>query len=264
MNDTFNVRRFGLLFRKSLLERPTQMFGLTLLTLVAVLLIYAIIKSIIGFEEAQNISFLLGLIAGGSFLASTVFSYFSSTASGSSFLTLPASHFEKWLCGVLISGILFTAIFLLFFHVTDVLFVQLYHNTLDPKAPFYNEQYNAVQTFELDGFVAGKAYLMYVNFAGAMLVGSLYFNKASFIKVALIICGLYIAGHFINYLMAKLIFNTIDKALPYYCVFIPVGNDFGKVMLPAHASKAVDITAQYIVPAILWGVAYIRLREKEF
>ncbi len=97
-----------------------------------------------------------------------------------------------------------------------------------------------------------------------MLIGSLYFNKAAFIKVALIFCTLYIGGTFLNYLMAKSLFAEIDKALPYYCVFIPAGKDFGKVLLPGYASKAVDIGLLYIIPAILWLVTYIRLREKEF
>lgn len=264
MNDTFNMRRFGLLFKKAVMERPTQMFGLPGLTMIAVLLIYAILKTLIGYEEAQNVSFIFGLLGGGAFLGSLVFGYFSSGASGTSFLTLPASGFEKWLCAVLITGVLFTGLFVAFFHFTDVAFVHLYRNGLDKKSPFYLEQYDAVQTFVLNGFVAGKTYIMFVNFTGAMLVGSLYFNKVSFIKVALIICGLFIGGHALNYLIAKVVFDSIDKALPYYCVFIAVGNSFGKVELPAGGSMAVDICTKYIVPAILWIVAYIRLREKEF
>jgi hypothetical protein len=64
--------------------------------------------------------------------------------------------------------------------------------------------------------------------------------------------------------MAKALFDTVDRALPYYCVFIPVGKEFGKVLLPAYASAAVDIGLLYVVPAILWLVTYTRLREKEF
>ncbi|HEX8279530.1 MAG TPA: hypothetical protein VF540_12585, partial [Segetibacter sp.] len=141
---------------------------------------------------------------------------------------------------------------------------RLYHTALDPATPFYHEQYNAVRTLDLNGFVASKAYVMFVNFTGAMLVGSLYFNKVSFIKVALIVCGLFIVGHILNYFIARMIFDSVNKALPYYSVFIAVGKDFGKVMLPPNASKAVDICMQYVVPAILWLVALIRLREKEF
>ncbi len=64
--------------------------------------------------------------------------------------------------------------------------------------------------------------------------------------------------------MAKLVFTDVNKALPYYCVFIPVENEYGKVLLPKYASVAVDICLLYIVPAILWLTTCVRLREKEF
>ncbi len=264
MNDTFNFKRFGWLFKKTLAERPVQLYGLIGLTLVVSLLLYAVCKTLIGFEEGQNVSFIFGLVGGGSFLASFVFNYFASNASGSSYLTLPASHFEKWLCGVIITGIIFTFIFLAFYRVMDLAFVSLYHNSLDINSPYYKEMYEAVNTFPLNGFVAGKVYMMFVNFTGLMLIGSLYFNKAAFIKVALIFCALYIGGNILNYFMAKSLFTTVEKALPYYAVFVPAGKDFGKVLLPGFASVAVDIGFLYIIPAILWVVTYIRLREKEF
>jgi hypothetical protein len=97
-----------------------------------------------------------------------------------------------------------------------------------------------------------------------MLLGSLYFNKVSFIKVALIICGLFFTAYLLDFVFAKMLFDKVDKALPFYCVFISVGTEVGKVELPDFASKAVDIIMQYLVPGMLWVLAYVRLREKEF
>ena len=264
MNDIFTFRRFGLFFKKTLLERPLQMFGLCGLSLVIAFLLYAVVKSLVGFEDAQNLAFIVGLVGCGTFLASFVFNYFGANASGSSYLTLPVSGLEKWLCGVLIAGVLFPALFVVFFHFIDYFFVSSYHASLDPKGPFYKQLYESVNTFPLQGFVASKAYIMFLNATGAMLVGSLYFNKGAFIKVALIVCGLYIGGHILNQFIAEAVFDKIDKALPYYCVFIPVGKEFGKVLLPDLASNVVDICMLYVMPAIFWLVTFIRLREKEF
>src|SRR6187402_2748030 len=100
MNDTFNITRFGWLFKKTLLERPAQLIGLIILSMALSLVVYAFAKFTAGFETAQMATFMLGLIVGGCFLASLVYGYFGTNASGSSFLTLPASQFEKWLCGV--------------------------------------------------------------------------------------------------------------------------------------------------------------------
>ena len=159
---------------------------------------------------------------------------------------------------------MYAIIFLAFYRVIDTAFVTLLHKSLDPTRPFYKETFESVQVFPFDGFVAAKTYMMYVNFTSAMLVGALYFNKAAFIKVALIICALFIGGFFLNNIMAKALIANVDKGLPYYAVFITVGKEFGKVVLPAYASKAVDICILYIIPAILLTTAYTRLREKEF
>ncbi len=265
MNDTFNINRFGWLFKKTLLERPAQLLGLIALILLIDLLLYLVGTNInMVWDAVQELTFILGFVGGGSFLASFVFNYFSSNASGTSYLTLPASHFEKWLCAVLITCVTFTSVFLVFYRVMDTTFVGLYHKSLDPQGPFYKKMFEHVHIFPYDEFVASKTYMMFANFTTAMLVGALYFNKAAFIKVALIIGGLFIGGLFLNNMMAKAVINNVEKGLPYYAVFITVGKEFGKVLLPSYASKAVDICILYIIPSVLLVTAYIRLREKEF
>lgn len=264
MNNTFNAKRFWWLLKKTILERPVQLFGLIGLALLLTGLIYSIFKNMAGFEDAQNISFVLGFVGGGSFLASFVFNYFSSNASGTSYLTLPASTFEKWLLAVGIAGILFPGLFLFFYRLIDMVMVSLYHSSLDPKDPYYKSKFEMVNEFPFSGFIATRAYILFLNLAGSMLIGSLYFNKASFIKVSLIICVLLIGGVFLNYFMATLVFAKVDRALPYNFVFIPVGKEFGKVILPQYASAAVDMGMIVVVPAILWLSTLLRLREKEF
>jgi hypothetical protein len=265
MNDTFNLKRFSRLFKKTLLERPIQLSGLIGLTLLIDLILYTICRFIrMPWDMIQDVTFIFGFVGGGCFLASFVFNYFSSNAGGISYLILPASSLEKWLCGILIVGVIYTIIFLVFYRIMDIAFVEILHKSLDPKGPYYRETYDSVRVFPFDGFTASKTYIMFLNFTGAMLIGSLYFNKTIFIKVALLICLIYIGGNILNHLIAKALFENVDKALPFYCVFIPVGKDFGKVLLPDYASVAVDICLLYIVPTILWLVTFVRLREKEF
>lgn len=264
MSNVFELKRFVFLLKKVILERPIQLLGLMGFTMIASLLLYFIVKSIFGFESGQNLSFIFGLLGGGTFLASFIFNYFSIKANGTSYLTLPASSFEKWLCAVLITGVIFVAVFLLFFRIMDWLFVTSYYNSLDTAHPYYNELRQSVNLFQFDGFVAGKAYLLFTNLTGAMLIGSLYFDKVAFIKVALIVSGIIISGYLLDYVMAEAIFTDVEKALPYYAVFVPVDKDFGKVVLPAYGSNAVNISFQYILPSILWMTPFIRLREKEF
>ena len=114
MNNTFSIKRFRLLFKKTIAERPVQTIGVMALLLILSLILYVAAKELAGFGAAQNLTFIWGLSGGSFFLASFVFGYFSTNASGSSYLTLPASYFEKWLCGILIAGFYIHLFFYLF------------------------------------------------------------------------------------------------------------------------------------------------------
>ncbi|MEH6307250.1 hypothetical protein RYH73_16500 [Olivibacter sp. CPCC 100613] len=263
MNDTFNLKRFAWLLKKSILERPALMLGLLAVTLAITLLTYSIVQSIAGINRAQISAFVLGFVTGGSFMASSVFGYFSSTASGSSFLLIPASHFEKWLCGILITGVLFILIYLGFYRLIDIFFVNSYRNGLDPARADYQLLYSGIELFSFDNEIAKIVYTVFFNLAGAMLVGSLYFNKVSYIKVALVICTLTIVTYFLNLSIAMAFFDHIDVAIPFKVIFLKVGKGVGIINQPDLMARAINITISYVIPAILWLTAYIRLKEKE-
>ena len=265
MNNIFNLQRFGLLFKKTLLERPIQMFGFTGLILTLILILYAITKTLSGFTMAQNLTFLWGLIGGSYFIASFVFSHFSSNAIGSSYLTLPASHFEKWLCGFLVAAILYPLIFMLFFRLMDASFVSLYHSGLDPAAPFYKERYESVNIFSFDGIFAWKIYPLFPFAVSAMLIGSLYFEKAVLIKVSLVICSLVIGVFLLNHLFAKIVLGAaVQNTWPFHWVDMQVGKTGGNIELPERAADIAYYLLSYIFPAVLFVTSFIRLREKEF
>ncbi len=241
------------------------MFGFTGLLLALILIIYAITKTMAGFSVAQNLTFLWGLIGGSYFMASFVFSHFSSNAIGSSYLILPASHFEKWLCGILITGILYPVIFMLFYRLMDASFVSVFHNSLDPAAPFYKERYESVNALSFNGFFAWKVYPMFLFAISAMLTGSLYFNKAGLIKVSLIICGLLIGLYMLNHFFARIIFGgPIVDAWPFHYVMVPVGKLDGSILLPEKIENLAFNIISYMFPAVLFVTSFIRLREKEF
>jgi hypothetical protein len=264
MNDTFNFKRFALLFKKTILERLLQFSGLTGLVLIATLIIYAgLLYSTKSFNISQNLSFIWGFAGGGCLMASVVFSYFTTNASGSAYLTLPASALEKWLCGILISGVLFTGIFLLFFRVTDFCFLEAYHNGLDKNNPQYKQLYSSVQLMTLNHNTASQATMLYANFVGAIMLGSLYFNKVSVIKTAMVYCGVLAVLFFLNLILANLLFKNVVMAFPFNNVFIRVAKDDASLELPKAYANIVKIAFQIIIPAVVWLTVYVRLRDKE-
>ena len=253
-----------MLLKKTLLEKPMQMIGFPGLLLTVVLILYVAIKALSGFDMAQRTSFLVGLVGGSFFLASFVFGYFLSNARGSSFLTLPASHFEKWLCGILIAGVFYPITFLIFYYSIDTGFVALYHKSLDPASPFYKQAYESVYTFDLNGIIARNVFIMFFIYTGTMLLGSLYFNKASVIKTAIALCVIFLLIYGSNWLFATMLFGHIDDAAPFAHVAIPVGNEVGFIELPASFAKISKYIFLYAGPASFWLLSFTRLREKEF
>jgi len=264
MNNTFSIKRFTFLFKKTIAERPMQNIGVVALLLILSLILYAAAKQLAGFNAAQNLTFIWGLSGGGFFLASFSFGYFNNNASGSSYLTLPASFFEKWLCGILIAGVLYPIIFLSFYHLIDVIFVSSYHNSLDPTSLFYKQQYESVFTFGLNGIIACKVYSIFFFLTGAMLTGGLYFNKTALIKTGIAICAFYIIGFGLNWLIAKGLFNNMKDALPYDHVTLEIGKQEGTLLLPSSIESFFHYRLSYFLPEILWLLPLVRLKEKEF
>lgn len=263
MNDTFSPSRFILLLKKTILERAMQILGLMGCVLCFILIFYSIFVYIGGWSPAQNLTFIWGFIGGGTILSSVVFSYFNTNAGGAAYLTLPASALEKWLCGVMITGVLFCVVFFSFYRLVDYCFVTAYHNGLDRSSPLYRQTYNAVHLFLFEGNIVRQSTILFLNFTGIMLVGSLYFNRVALVKVALVACGVMGFIYFLNLAVASLMLGRVDIAFPYYTVLIKVGSEVGNIELPNGTVAIPNVFFQYILPAILWITAYIRLREKE-
>ncbi|MBC7383186.1 MAG: hypothetical protein H7296_09355 [Bacteroidia bacterium] len=264
MNEIFNLKRFLQLLRKTIFEKPIQMFGLSFLVFALSLIIYTCFRSISNYQSANIISFFIGLVLGGFFLAAAVMGNFSNTANGISFLTLPVSAFEKWLTAVIIICVLYLPLYLLFFRIMDLTMIQIYHHGLDPNKADYKELYDKARILEYTGLEAKIFFIFFFNVTGAMLAGSLYFNKISVIKVALICVAVFFGFYSLNYLIAGIFFDSLEAAFPFSGVSIELANQKGRIDLPPQASGIVLIMFQYIFPALLYVLAFVKLREKEF
>ena len=75
---------------------------------------------------------------------------------------------------------------------------------------------------------------------------------------------LCIGAFALNWFFAQAFFGNIRDAAPFNRVTILVGKEEGSIELPERASNIYNYSIEYIFPALLWGLAFIRLREKEF
>jgi hypothetical protein len=58
--------------------------------------------------------------------------------------------------------------------------------------------------------------------------------------------------------------SDVQNAMPYFLVWIKVHTAEGRIELPEKMMQVVKILIQFIIPSILWLLAFLRLKEKEF
>jgi hypothetical protein len=146
----------------------------------------------------------------------------------------------------------------------DAGFVALYHHGLDPTSPLYKMRYDDVYVLSFTGRLAAKVYIIFFQLTGAALTGSLYFNKVSFIKTALVVCLVCVLAFGLNWLMATIVFGNVRDAAPFHYVVVSVGIGEGEINLPQNAFGLYSLCIDYFFPVMVWCIPFIRLREKEF
>jgi len=264
MNDTFQWKRFGFLLRKTVLEKPVLVVGGIGLLLTLTFITYLVAKVLGGFGTAQNLTFIWGLPLGSALMASAILGNFSTNAQGISYIMLPASGFEKWLCAVLISMIIYPLLFLVFFHSIDLAFIRVFHEGLDKSSPFYRQRYDSVYALDVGGILAKRVYMNAYLLTSISLLGSLYFNKVPFVKIAIAISIVVLTIIGLNLLVANLLFGSVLEAGPFNSVIVPVGKEEGMIQLPEGQEMFVGMAVGLVLPSILCVLSLVRMREKEF
>ena len=269
MNEIFNIKRFSWLLKKILLERILQICGTLGIAFFLTGFTYFMNRPIIitgttiyTSNAFQEMAFSLGLTLGGGILAGLVFAYFSESARGYGYLTLPASSFEKWLCGFLIVGV-FTVLFFVFFRIIDTAFVHHFHNTLPKSSSDYQRMFEMVQIYSFDSWELKNTYYIYFMLIGFMAIGSLYFNKMALIKSAIGFITAFFTLYFLNQFIATLIFGERIYALPFMCEITVLPNHT-TIFLENPLRLLLESLFLFILPIALWVIVFIRLREKEF
>jgi hypothetical protein len=267
MNDIFNFNRFGLLFKKIFLEQGLQLLGAMAVAIVLTLLFYhpynaKLLDTYPDYDIAPSIFVLSGIT-----LTYFVFGHFADNAKGYNYLLLPASFFEKWLCGLLITGVLFFTIYLIFFRIWDSHCVDTFHKELLAEAPKYNPDMvknylEQVQILRFDSPFFKRVFALFFMLAGGTAVASLYFNKNAFIKIPLSILGIMSAYIFLHRMVLASFFKTIEIDDRPSLELVSFVNG-GHIFLPKVYLNVIDLVFYYGLPVILWLIALIRLREKE-
>lgn len=252
MHSFFDSKRFQLLVGKHWADNKRR-YGLSVLALAGLFIIWFLFQILVKDKESfsaemQMGTFYFGLFVTGTLYASQYFQDLTSRPKGIHFLTVPASTFEKFLCGWLYTVVFFLAVFSTVFYLVDAVMIALYNNVYGLQG---SEKASLANVFKAPIFLEEDKtttyfVLFFLSVQSAFLLGSVVFHKFSFVKTVISFFVLFFVGFCITYLLH-------DVILP----------DGGEGPLAEWIPVILAFVVMYAVAPLLWTVAYFRLKQKQ-
>jgi hypothetical protein len=276
MQQTFNFQRWSLLVGNHWAENKKR-YLLSIAAYMSLLFVWFIFVMVTDpsnplAENLQEVSFYFSLFLVGPFYASQYFKDLSSKAKGTNYLLVPASTFEKFLCSIFYTLIVFLFIIIPAFYLVDAIAVffanlvhpgydgSIQHNGIPVKASIAN-----VFRFERSGDdnIPLLIFLLFAGVQSAALLGSVYFGQYSYIKTAIALTLLLLLIALIeNWLMHYMgPRGSLSESISRFQFY--QGNKIYQIQLPVWVGKALWFLFRYSIQPVLWLATYFRLKEKE-
>jgi hypothetical protein len=255
MNNIFNLKRFSRLFIKHTAEHyKNYLMSLTVLIGILVLsgsfLVYMIkIPIDKGFQTAM---FLSTLLLAGSFFTSSVFADIGDKKKAVAALTLPASHFEKYLVAWLYSFLLFLVIYTCVFYLVILVAISVQHYPGHPAELFNIFDRNNIEIYMVYAFLHSVAFC-----------GSIFFEKLHFIKTAFaffIFIGILIITNKI--MLDTLLGKDVELNMPFGSLRFEDNGHISNIVIKQVPEPYMIVLAM-VLALIFWVAAYYRLKEKQ-
>lgn len=256
MNKIFNPVRFGKLFIKHTTEHyKGYLMALGVLIGVMVLggsfLVYMVGAPLD--PTTQSILFMMILLLAGTIFTSTIFADLGAKNKSIAYLTLPATHFEKYLVAWLYSFLVFLVIYTISFYL-----VALFLLNVKPVPGQTGGVIDLLQKQHL------QMALIYAFLHAIAFWGAIYFNKLHFIKTAFvffIFMGLLIL--FNKIVLSAMIGRNVDAAPPFGNLRFPDDGRQVDITLPDARYNPMLTFIVVGLTLIIWVAAYYRLKEKQ-
>lgn len=281
MNQIFSLNRWLLIIRKHWSENQKK-YTLGLLALTGIMIVWFIFNIIMQPYDAmddtiQYGTYFVGLFIVGCLYGSTLFSELSSKPKGINYLSVPASHFEKTLSALLYGVVVFFVCYTVIFYVADFIMVKIANAV---SYAYWEKHHSDGQAFSPRKVVnvfwgnerAGRVsiniaflfILAYFAIQSAFILGSVYFEKFSFIKTALALIAVFL---FIIVFTNKVLgsFTPSGSFNDGFSIYHLYGTgDTDKIIrLPEWINSIVLFLLKYAFAPVFWIVTYFRLKEKE-
>jgi hypothetical protein len=256
MKEIFNAKRFGKLFYKHTTEHyKSYLMSLVVLLGIMVLgggfLVYMVNVPVD--EGFQAFLFMSMLLLSGTIFTSTVFADLGDKKKAIAWLTLPATHFEKYMVAWIYSAVIFLGVYTASFYAVILVVINLQH---------YPGHYPQVFNL-LEGEVA-EVYLLYFFLHGIALWGAIFFTRMHFVKTAFAFLICFAALVMFNKIfLGQLLGRVVEAAPPFGSARIYEGADYNDIGIAAKQQNTYMVGVLLLLALLFWAAAFFRLKEKQ-
>ena len=279
MNNIFNIKRFGLILRKDIME-GWKRYLLLFLTMIGITTIVITWQSLLHYNEIirypgktsnlnTNILISLSVIffASGLLFASTFMNPLNSKLKKISYLAIPSSNLEKYFSRWIIITIVYIILFFISIWIADAIRVAICSACYPDisvtfvdlsKLVFTTDSYNNNDyAFPAEVFIVVTS--LYFLLQSFFILGSTFWEKSSFIKTftagALIILSYILICRW----AILLFYGDFDRFFNVLSSFESIGKeDISERLTTIILSSVISFFT-----LINWSLSYFRFRESE-
>lgn len=223
----------------------------------------------------QAFTFYWGLTVVGCLYSSTIFAESGTKAQGIAWLAVPASAWEKLLCGFLFSAVLYFLFYTFVFYLTDIPLVEIgnqlifrEHRTWSGGYPISpNPVWNILHGLPGAENDPGFKYILvwYFLLQSAFALGSVYFNRFAFIKTLIAVLLFLLAFVTIQKIWMENMLPAEWHRYPPYQDWIRHADTLKvrAVVLPKWIVQPVSLLLLFGTLPVFWMATYFRIKEKE-
>jgi hypothetical protein len=251
MNQFFSSKRFRLLVLKHWADNQRR-YSLSVLAFIGLLTAWFALSLLMPEEQVpisadvQKTTFFFLFFVTGALYASQFFRDLGSRIKATNFLLIPASSFEKLLCGILYSALVFPLVFIAAFYLADSLMVALANMIFGTQS---GQKASVINIFSVDFFRFNSRrtlnfLLFFFSVQSVFLLGSVYFRKYNLIKT--------IISCFVIWMLCMALVYAVHVLID------PLDNG----PIPDEVTRLIIVLA-YLIAPLLWWIAYYRLKAKQ-
>jgi len=260
MNNIFNLQRFFKLFNKHTTEHYKSYLISNAVFIGILSLMMGCTAYLSGGQLGTNAQFgyfYIFLFLSGTIFTSMVFADLGDKKKSIPALTLPVSHFERFLVGWVYSYLIFQVIFIICFFAIDLIIINIGNLNPDVKNVLINMGEHK------DKLLIG--FLIFGLLHGATFLGAIFFEKMHFIKTAFAIFIVLIIIQLLNIPLMDFFFKNGTRIQPLFAgvSLHGPGKDEHIYIGPSDHSYTIVITMIFVVTLVLWAASFFKLKEKQ-